>query len=216
MSKSASPLSLTIAAVLESRIADSFSVDEVPLRQAELAAEFGTSHIPVREALSSLAQAGIVRIAPNRGAVIPPLAVAQNRELALMRCELEALAVRQAVPNLNADQRKRAAAAARRGRAARSLKLRSEQNWAFHRALYEAADMPFLLEQMERLWRHADRYLRFAWSQAGYQARSDDDHEAILRAFEAGAAERAEQLTREHIVDAAREIDRLLGALQPG
>ncbi len=44
------------------------------LRQDSLAAEFGTSKIPVREALVQLQSEGLVDIFPNRGFQVRPLA----------------------------------------------------------------------------------------------------------------------------------------------
>jgi len=54
MSKSAQPIAKMIAQALEQRIVEGLHEQPVPLRQAELALEFGTSHIPVREALGPL------------------------------------------------------------------------------------------------------------------------------------------------------------------
>ena len=44
------------------------------LRQDTLASEFGTSKIPVREALVQLQSEGLVNIFPNRGFQVRPLA----------------------------------------------------------------------------------------------------------------------------------------------
>jgi DNA-binding GntR family transcriptional regulator len=44
-----------------------------PLRQDELAERFGTSRIPVREALRQLKAEGLVSILPNRGATVSTL-----------------------------------------------------------------------------------------------------------------------------------------------
>ena len=82
MSKSAQPIAKIIAQALEQRIIEGLHEQAVPLRQAELALEFGTSHIPVREALATLAEKGLVQIIPNRGAVVAPLSAKQCNELA--------------------------------------------------------------------------------------------------------------------------------------
>jgi DNA-binding GntR family transcriptional regulator len=186
-----------------------------PLRQADLAAEFGTSHIPVREALASLAEKGLVQIIPNRGAVIVPLSDANCGELAEMRAALESIALRHSVPRLDERHLKAASAALRLGRRAARLDVRARSNWEFHRALYAAADQPFLLSQLDTLWRHAERYLVFAWKHARYEARSDDEHEAIYEACATGDVTLACRLTKQHIMAAARSVSRLLAHDRP-
>jgi len=210
MSKSAQPIAKMIAKALEQRIIEGLHEQPVPLRQAELALEFGTSHIPVREALATLAEKGLVQIIPNRGAVVVPLSAKQCNELADMRVALELVAIRAAVPNLAEAHLKRAQTALARGRAAVKLAFRAQQNWEFHRAIYAAGDQPFLLSQLEALWRHADRYLMFAWSRAQYEARSDTEHEAILHACAQGDSRLACRLTKAHIESAATSVARLL------
>jgi DNA-binding GntR family transcriptional regulator len=210
MPKNATPASAQIAAALEERIVECFDRAPVPLRQAELAEEFGTSHIPVREALAALAKEGLVDLLPNRGAVIPPLTSARGDELAQMRAALELLALSRAVPRIRPEDVARAAAALDAGRRARTLKDRSRANWAFHRALYAPAGMPFLLGELERLWRHADRYLRFTWRRAGYESRSDEEHARLLQAWRDGELALARRLARQHIEDAAQAAAGLL------
>jgi DNA-binding GntR family transcriptional regulator len=65
MPKNAQPIAKLIAQSLEQRIIDGVHHVATPLRQADLAAEFGTSHIPVREALASLAERASCRSFPT-------------------------------------------------------------------------------------------------------------------------------------------------------
>ena len=75
------------------------------LRQDGLAAEFGASRIPVREALFQLEAEGLVRILPHRGAMVAPLSPADAAE---------ALELYQAKGNVVAAERVRASRAAGR------------------------------------------------------------------------------------------------------
>src|SRR5690349_4787840 len=68
------------------------------LRQEELAAEFGVSRIPVREALSRLQSEGLLVVEPNRGAFVPALTPADVTEIFDLRVLLETDALRRAVP----------------------------------------------------------------------------------------------------------------------
>src|SRR5258708_7578633 len=63
------------------------------LRQDRLAPEFGTSKIPVREALVQLQSEGLVDIFPNRGFQVRPLASAELDEVFRLRLQIEPSAV---------------------------------------------------------------------------------------------------------------------------
>jgi DNA-binding GntR family transcriptional regulator len=63
-----------------------------PLRQAQLADEFGVSRTPVREALRKLEAAGLVEIVRHRGAVVRGPSARDLREAYIVRAELEGLA----------------------------------------------------------------------------------------------------------------------------
>lgn len=62
----------------------------------ELALEFGVSRAPINEALTRLAEDGLVEIAPQRGSFVMPIRVADVRESLFTRLALETEAVRRA------------------------------------------------------------------------------------------------------------------------
>lgn len=70
-----------------------------PLRQEELASEFGVSRIPVREALNKLQAEGLVSVEPNRGAFVARLEPAEVDEIFDLRVLLECDALRHAIPH---------------------------------------------------------------------------------------------------------------------
>ena len=63
------------------------------LRQDVLASEYGTSKIPVREALVQLQSEGLVDIFPNRGFQVRPLATSELDEVFKLRLQIEPSAV---------------------------------------------------------------------------------------------------------------------------
>src|SRR6266496_3750524 len=68
------------------------------LRQEKLAERFGTSRIPVREALRALEYEGLVRSSPYRGFTVTELDADDIEEVYDLRIVLESHAVRLAVP----------------------------------------------------------------------------------------------------------------------
>ena len=77
-----------------------------PIRQDALAAEFGVSKIPLREALARLEQEGLLASQANRGFTVRPLNAREAEEVYALRLKLEpemiALAARNAT---EVDQR---------------------------------------------------------------------------------------------------------------
>jgi len=72
-----------------------------------VAAEIGTSRMPVRGALRRLASEGLVEIRANRGAVVRGLNQQEMLEVFEMRSVLEGLAMRNAVLHMNAEHLRR-------------------------------------------------------------------------------------------------------------
>ena len=70
------------------------------IRQELLAAKFGASRIPVREALRQLENEGLVVLAPNRGAWIADINSEELIEVYKIREVVEPLAIVESVPNL--------------------------------------------------------------------------------------------------------------------
>ena len=70
------------------------------IRQELLAAHFGASRIPVREALKQLENEGLVVLAPNRGAWIADVNSEESIEVYKIREAVEPLAILESVPNL--------------------------------------------------------------------------------------------------------------------
>src|SRR5262252_8828366 len=61
----------------------------VPLKQDQIAAEFGVSHTPVREALKLLVSEGLATLHHNRGCFVSDLSSAVARELMEFRALIE-------------------------------------------------------------------------------------------------------------------------------
>ncbi|MBI3513028.1 MAG: GntR family transcriptional regulator, partial [Proteobacteria bacterium] len=73
------------------------------LVEDRLAAEYGGSRVPVREALKTLAGEGLVELAPHRGACVADLAQGEVEELVEVRATLEGLNARLAARRRDPD-----------------------------------------------------------------------------------------------------------------
>lgn len=172
------------------------------LRQDKIAQEFGTSHIPVREAFAQLEVRGFVTIIPNRGAFVSAMTRDEADELQAMRVALELLALDIAIDTFTAEDVAAARAILAFDRTAGDVDQWSKNNWAFHRAIYAPCGKRHLMSVLESLWQKADRYLRLVWQLASWQDTSFEEHQQILDAVEAKDKRLAKRLTKEHITAA--------------
>ena len=118
-----------------------------PLNQVDLAARFGLSRIPVREALRHLAAEGYVTYRPNKGANVASAMSAKDvQEIIEIRECLEARLMDRALERLTPealDEAAEALGALNRARTAQQVKGAHQR---FHTLLYRAAERPRMTE----------------------------------------------------------------------
>lgn len=128
-----------------------------------LAAELGTSPMPVREALHRLVAERAIEGRANRTIALPRLTSEEFMEIAQIRAELEGLAASVAAEKMTADRLAEltaineiyAAQGDKDGKAA------LEANRLFHFTLYQGAEMPTLMSMIEGLWVRIGPILNF-------------------------------------------------------
>jgi DNA-binding GntR family transcriptional regulator len=171
-----------------------------PLRQDEIARLFNVSRIPVREAISRLEEHGLVRAQRYKGAVVAGLSVDEVREIQDLRALIEPEIIRRAVPRMTAEHLSRARTACEAFAAATDPMSWGDLNRAFHAALYDASGLPYHLEVTNNAMDRVDRYIRMQLLLSQGNDRANAEHMAILAACESGAADRAAELTRQHVI----------------
>lgn len=177
-----------------------------PLRQEELAARFGTSRIPVREALRSLQAEGLVSYSPNRGATVTLVSDAEIQEMLEVRIALECHALRLAVPNAADSDVATARAILEEYDAAPDAEAWSAMNWRFHWALYLPCDCRRLLDAIERNFGQFNSAARRQISARAGKERPQREHHRLLALVEKGRGEDAARLLEDHIRDTQRDM----------
>lgn len=176
------------------------------LRQDEIAAQFGVSRIPVREALRQLEAEGLVTLQLNRGATVSALSPAEAQEIFEIRVALETTAIQLAIPQLTESDLEKAAvildATHQTTDAARWAKL----NWEFHSTLYTPSDRPRLLAMIKTLHLNIDRYVRLQMEQMNYLEKSQKEHYQLLDACRQRDAKTAVKLLKRHIETAGEQL----------
>lgn len=173
-----------------------------PLRQEELAAAFGVSRMPVREALRQLEARALVEFHPHRGAVVAEISAEDSADIGAIRAALEPAALRLSLPRLGPADFTLAGELIAEMDAETDPGRMGELNRRFHMTLYARAGRPRLLDLVEQHLAAADRYLRFQFAALGYHPRSQDEHHALLAACRAGDADAACAAVVDHILAA--------------
>jgi DNA-binding GntR family transcriptional regulator len=194
----------TIAGQVAERLRAEIVAGERPagsrLRQVEIAQRYGVSTTPVREALATLQQEGLVRLHPQRGAVVFLPDVDDLREHYEIRAALEALAAAKVAERFEppwAEPLEACLAEMRDGPpAARYIAL----NQRFHTMLYAHSGCPRLVEMIAALRDASSAYLHIYRAAEDFPAeRLDAEHREILAACQARDPERAARAVRDHL-----------------
>jgi DNA-binding GntR family transcriptional regulator len=182
------------------------------LRQDALAASYGVSRIPVREALFQLEAEGLVSIAPHKGAVVAPLSAAEIRDVFELRALLEVRLLRASAPRLEAEDFAaiRSIEAAFEAAIAAGDKGRwGALNAELHKALYRRAGMPRTEALVAGLLQTSERYTRLQLSNAKAWARASREHAELIRLCRKGDIEAAAALLERHIGTVAQDLLKL-------
>jgi DNA-binding GntR family transcriptional regulator len=197
-----------IAANLQARVLRGEIPSGAPLRQETIAAEFGVSRTPVREALRKLQAVGLVHVTPNKGAVVRAPSVREIREGYVVRAELEGLAAALAAELATRGQIERLGEAVDHFRTCRDTDAEldewSRANAEFHETVHEASANERLRLVLGDLHRSFPRELTEIV--LGEKPRRIEDnveqHARILAAIEAHDASAARERMIEHVRNA--------------
>jgi DNA-binding GntR family transcriptional regulator len=167
------------------------------LKIGELAAAFGTSAMPVREALNRLAAERAIESMPNRSVRVPALSKAALQDLMETRFAVEGLAVARAALNMSAETLARLRElidAQSETDAEHVSEASAAQNRAFHFTIYRESGSTVLLPIIESLWLQFGPYLRVASERFdGREGRGTNFHVEIVDALARGDAEAARE-----------------------
>jgi DNA-binding GntR family transcriptional regulator len=189
------------------------------IRQELLAAKFGASRIPVREALKQLENEGLVVLAPNRGAWIADVNSAESIEVYKIREVVEPLAICESVPNLTDADIASLDITVRELERVETLEDYIQLDRAFHLRTYSRARMPQLLSMVERFWNSTQhfrrQFVKETFAKDGLPF-SDPQHVLLMDAIRARDAEAARSLVHLHIRRTRLLIQATDGAPIPG
>jgi DNA-binding GntR family transcriptional regulator len=182
---------------------------EIRLDERRLAADFGISRTPVREAMAQLEREGFVRSEPRRGIFVVRKTRREVIELITAWAALESMAARLITQIASDDEiaaLRRMFATFHNGELRAHLDEYSDVNIEFHQTIIRMSRNDALIDLAANLFTHMRMIRRKTIGEKDRADRSIRDHMHIIEALEARNTERAEQLVRDHALGLADHV----------
>ena len=196
----------TLSERLATAIADGILNGTLPpglrLDEIGLAQQHGVSRTPVREALRQLAMSGLIDMRPRKGAFVSKATPEQVESLFVAMAEMEATCARLAAMSMTPVERRRLQA---RHEAMTALAgagdpdAYSNANVAFHSAIYAGAHNAPIAEYALGLRRRVGPFRRAQFQVEGRLTKSNQEHDAVVRAILSGDAAGAHAAMLHHV-----------------
>ena len=207
------PIARQICPALRERIIRNDLAPGQKISESEIAAQYGISRQPVREAFIRLATEGLVAVLPQRGTRICRIDLVAVHEARFVREAIESDIVSvlaEAPDRLDVDElRAHLEAQARIADSDPVAFIAADE--AFHRALAKAAGKAGLWSRVESLKAQMDR-VRFLSLTQFPTAKLVAQHTDIVEAIAAGAPYRAESAMRRHLREVLADLPQIVRA----
>lgn len=175
-----------IREVLADRIVHGILLPEEQLDETRLAAEFGVSRTPVREALRQLESVGLALSRPHRGTIVTTLSEEEFHNIFVVMAELECLCARLCAANMGDEERTALQALNQAGadlvRTGEVERYRVH-NDRFHDALYAGSRNHFLEDLARSVRRRVSPFRRMQFDAARRIEDSQSEHTRIVAAI---------------------------------
>ncbi|MCA3649102.1 MAG: GntR family transcriptional regulator [Methylobacterium sp.] len=182
------------------------------LNEKEIAARFGLSRTPVREAMLRLKDDELIEIFPQSGTFVARIPIGKIPEAVVIRQALEAMAAEQAARRRDETmfrrlreiigEQERAAREADPGRF-------HEADEAFHALISDAAGFPGIWRMAQTVKAQVDRCRRLTLPVPGRMARVILEHQRILGAIMDGDEAGARQALTRHLETVLPDLEEL-------
>ncbi|MGR3462463.1 MAG: GntR family transcriptional regulator [Roseovarius sp.] len=183
------------------------------LSRAEIAAFYGVSQTPVRDAMIRLEEEGLLIIYPQSKTIVSKINVAHAQETQFLRLSIELEVVRRLAQEQDANRVARAhtcLSLQRAALAAGDLDEFSRLDREYHASLYQAAGVPNLWTIITARSGHIDRLRKLNLPDPGKSSSILSCHERILATIETGDLEKAEAVVREHLSGTLAQVDKIM------
>jgi DNA-binding GntR family transcriptional regulator len=208
-------LSAAIVDQLRQSILDGTYPAGSQLRQDALGEAYGVSRIPVREALFQLEAEGLVRIVPQKGAIVSELSLDEINDVFDLRRLLEPRLLAESAPRFGAKDLDGLDDI--QSRFEKAIKARNVSEWGqlnaeFHMALYAHAPQPRTRAIVAALLQTSDRYTRLQLSNTKAMGIAEKEHARLIELCRAKKIDEACRFLERHIEAVRADLLRVVGA----
>ncbi|MBU2957812.1 GntR family transcriptional regulator [Paracoccus sp. 1_MG-2023] len=211
------PTAQRIRLALENDIVDGRFQPGDRIDPEAIAADYGCSRTPVREALQALEASGLLIVQPKRGTFVAKLGVTELMERFELMAEMEGFCARLACRRADDQDHARIQAslmacetAAHAGDSDRYY----AENTEFHQAIYHAAHNAFLEVETLRLQAILQPYRRRQLQARGRVRTSLDEHRRIAHAIRDGDEAEAGRIMQDHVLIQGERFRDLVALLE--
>lgn len=170
------------------------------LEEAMIAARFGVSRTPVREAIQRLVATGMVEVRRRKGTIVTQLTMPRLIGMIEMMAEMDILAARLAARRATIEERNGLKEILSRAReAVGDQKAYTRLNREFHWALYSATHNHYLEDVALRTWKVLQPYRNFRLDQPARRQTSLAEHESIYEAIRTSDGDLAGRQMASHV-----------------
>lgn len=176
--------------------------------------ELGVSRTPVREAFHRLEKEGLIKLVPNKGAIVIGVSVDDLVDIYKIRIRLEGLATRMAAENITESDRERLIETVEltdfyisKNDTEKIKNLDSN----FHDIIYSASGSRMIYRTLSDLHRSIKRYRKISLTVPNRLPKSIEEHKKILEAILATDAKAADKLASSHVERALVNVMIALG-----
>jgi DNA-binding GntR family transcriptional regulator len=180
------------------------------IRQEDVAAQFGASRVPVREALRILEADGLVTLVANTGAWVARLSLSECDEMYRIREQIEPLLLHYSIPALSEEQIEHLALLATQMADGPDVERFLELDREFHLGCYAGAQTLLLGDTVRRLWNTTQHYRRAYTLLLNHDSNRivHDEHHMLVSAIENRDIDDAERILLGHIRRTRLELAR--------
>ena len=187
------------------------------LEVTALAERFGVSRTPIREAIRTLVESGVLETRPRKGSFVRVLSAKQLLDLFQVAAELEGMACRLAALSLtkeNVEAIERGLAKCTQAAEVQNNAEYAMANLDFHTAIHNASGNDWLIEQLRQLQINLNSYRTMPYEIRGRLNKSTDEHKIICDAILSGDGEHACNLMRDHMMLQGKRLPSIIATLE--
>ena len=213
------PLKEDIFDVLHEKIISGIYKPGDWLRQDDIATQLGVSMTPVREAFDLLVSAGLAERVPYRGVRVREMNTKDVVEAYGLRLFLEAMIAQEAAKHITREQiagLERTLSEMRKHESLKDVSTERKSSREFHSAIAEATRNDLLIKMYAVVsnafpdWLLYEALFRYPEILADSMQSTYKEHVAIVNALKKGDAEKAMQVSIEHVMESGKWLEEYL------